>query len=529
MTVQKTMVSGKQKMFLFWAALAVIAALGGFLFSYATPDGLALVNDSVGYINGAQNLADGRGYVRNSGGDELKPITNFPPLYSLVLSVLLRSGLQPFEAAWWLGFILYLVNLVLVGLLGWQVTGSRGFGAAAAAVFGALEPFFRFQLAAMSEPVFFLTHFLGLLAAGRYFQTRKTRWIVLAGVLASLSYLTRYIGAALLISVGLAVLVFIPGWRQRLRAAAWFVVGAVPGLAVWTLRNVNTTGSAANRQMEFHSIPQAKIQEGIETFWGWLLPDRLRLVERAYPLLAVLLVVAAGVLLGWAVWLVWKGFSQTSRPGKTQPALVWLQAIYPLVYLAVLTMTLMFLDASVNYEARILAPPFFSVVLLIIAAAAALWRQKLLVMRWVGAAGLLVMLLVFATDLRETVNEFHRGGQGFADPAWTARESIAMLRELPEAQTVYTNRPQAVLLLTGRGAYFLPTPINPATGQPRENYTGDLEKIRQAVNDGKAVVAVFDVTALKENPEEAQWMNDVTAGITLITPVENDLLLGWRP
>ncbi len=523
---EKTILTEKKNTLWFWAALMVIAVLGGFLFFYATPDGLALVNDSVGYINGAQNLAAGQGYLRNSGGDELKPITNFPPLYSLALSAVLRSGLEPFAAAWWLAFGLYLANLFLVGLLGRQITGSAGFGAAGSVLFLLLEPFFRFQLAAMSEPLFFFTHFTALLAAGRYFQTRKMGWVVLAGVLASLSYLTRYIGAALLLTLGLAVLIFARGWRQRLRAAAWFVIGALPALAAWTLRNIQSTGSAANRQMEFHSIPAAKIQEGIITFWGWLLPDRLRLVERAYPLLVGGLVLAGLALIGWGLWLAWQGFRNAPEMGKAQPTALWMQILYPLVYVAVLTVTLMFLDASVNYEARILTPPFFSVVLLGIAAAAALWRRGVLLARLAAVGGVLLVLLVFATDLRETVNEFQRGGQGFADPAWTERESIQMLREMPAGQTIYTNRPQAVLLLVGRGAYFLPTPTNPATGQPRENYAADLEKIRLAVNEGKVVVAIFDVPALRENSQEAQWVEDVSAGVEQVTPVGDDLLLG---
>ena len=60
----------------------------------STPFGLGLVNDSAYYIEGAANLLAGKGFVRLSGGGELKPITHFPPLFSLVLAGLGLAGMD---------------------------------------------------------------------------------------------------------------------------------------------------------------------------------------------------------------------------------------------------------------------------------------------------------------------------------------------------------------------------------------------------------------------------------------------------
>lgn len=67
--------------------LMVLVAAGACTLVWAnTRWGVGLRGDSYAYISGARNLADGLGYSRVSGGGEVKPITHFPPLFSLLLA-----------------------------------------------------------------------------------------------------------------------------------------------------------------------------------------------------------------------------------------------------------------------------------------------------------------------------------------------------------------------------------------------------------------------------------------------------------
>jgi len=67
--------------------LLVLVAAGACTLVWAnTRWGVGLRGDSYAYISGARNLADGLGYSRISGGGEVKPITHFPPQFSLVLA-----------------------------------------------------------------------------------------------------------------------------------------------------------------------------------------------------------------------------------------------------------------------------------------------------------------------------------------------------------------------------------------------------------------------------------------------------------
>lgn len=65
--------------------LILVGMLAAWTLKIATPYGLGLRNDSVQYIFGARNLLAGNGYMRTSGGGELKPITTVPPLFLLSL------------------------------------------------------------------------------------------------------------------------------------------------------------------------------------------------------------------------------------------------------------------------------------------------------------------------------------------------------------------------------------------------------------------------------------------------------------
>src|SRR4030066_167150 len=85
-----------------WILLIILAALSlvGMLGLWrSTPYGLGLVNDSATYVEGATSLLAGNGYVRVSGGGEIKPITHFPPFFSLILAGLGLVGMDLLQGA----------------------------------------------------------------------------------------------------------------------------------------------------------------------------------------------------------------------------------------------------------------------------------------------------------------------------------------------------------------------------------------------------------------------------------------------
>ena len=270
------------------AALCIFAAV---LFWYSTPHGLSLVNDTVQYIDGARNILNGHGYGRLNGWGGTTAITNFPPLYSIVLAVFIGLGLPPIRAAWWISLVFLCLNVILVGTLGRKLAKSDHAGLLAAFLTLISDPFFRHHLFGLSEPLFLFCFFMTLLFLAPSSRRHENRAILLAGVFAGLTYLTRYIGITLL-AAGLVFLFFFTNnLKKGFKRAGLFLGGSAPFILGWTVRNMIVTGNPVNRQLHLRTLPPDKIQEGVSSFWGWLLPEPFHIIDRFINIWAILLAI----------------------------------------------------------------------------------------------------------------------------------------------------------------------------------------------------------------------------------------------
>ncbi len=513
--------------FLFWLALVLIALAGAALLWYTTPHGLALVNDSVNYIDGARNMLTGHGYSRILGNGDFAAVTNFPPFYSMILAVFLLTGLDGITATWWVSIIFFAANLVLVGWLGRKVTGSCIFGVLTSFLFLLNESFLNFHTFALSEPVFLFTFFLCLAFLLRYLEKPLWYWIVLSGLFASLAYLTRYIGIALFVTAIAALIIFLPGLMNKLKSVLLFLAGALPAVATWTIRNILQTGSATNRQSMWHVIPGEAIQEGVLSFWSWLLPERYNLIERFIGFWQVLLFVLMAVFLLLIIFLSVRFWVSKNKPGL-QTQITWVIGMQAAVYLVLLVITIAYLDASVNFEDRILMPMYNMLLLLILAGLYWLWKRKKWIFKAAAVVITLALMLSFVEDTMDTVKLNRSQGQGFANEYWTESQTMAELAKHPD-MVVYTNRPRAVNLFLDRGAYILPSRLNPSTGLPWADYEKTVGTIRQRVLDGKALLAVFDYESAMSDEDGQALMHDLTEGLPLLVEYSDGIIFGYDP
>ncbi|NPV76161.1 MAG: hypothetical protein HPY59_07270 [Anaerolineae bacterium] len=504
----------------FWLSLIVLAILAAGLFVFSTPHGLALVNDTVQYIDGARNLLNNNGYSRLTGWNGTTPITNFPPLYSIVLAVCMKVGIPPIQATWWLNLVFLGANILLVGLLGRKLTGSPWGGLLAGGLLFISDPFFRHHLFALTEPVFLFCYFMTLLLLA---DSNRGVTLLVAGLFAGLTYLTRYIGATLLATGLIFLLFFSESWRARLRSVGLFLAGALPLLGAWTVRNMLVTGNPVNRQFRLRSLTVDKVHEGIASFWGWLLPEPYQIIDRFISLWGILLAVLLTMYLAVVGIVLIYALRRNSLQKQPSFRLGWLLALQGIVYLTTLTVTIFFVDASVNFETRILMPVFNLLTLLFVAGMVWLWRRG----RGLRVVALLLtvgLAFSFAEDTQDTVRLWRLHGQGFAHESWSESLTIETVKRLPDVD-IFTNRPQAINLLAGRGSYILLSPINPATQLPREDYQAEQARIRQSVQDGKTVLVIFGYRDLALESENA-WMVALTEGLPVLLEYERDVIFG---
>jgi len=188
-------------------ALSLIALIGMGLILRATPQGLGLSDDSIAYIAGARSMAAGHGY-REAWLASDQPVTHFPPAFSAVLAFFGLFGIDPLHAARWVNALLFGLNAVVLGILGWRMTSSLTAGLVLAGLFVTSGEMFQVHAVAMSEPLFIFLSLLSFWMFDLYVERLPSPsakwggsegwlWLIACGTFVGMAYLTRYAGLAL--------------------------------------------------------------------------------------------------------------------------------------------------------------------------------------------------------------------------------------------------------------------------------------------------------------------------------------------
>jgi 4-amino-4-deoxy-L-arabinose transferase-like glycosyltransferase len=486
--------------------LGLLAALGMFLILYATPQGLGLSDDSIAYIAGARSMLSGEGY-REAWLASNGPVTHFPPAFSSLLALIGLSGLDPVRGARFLNALLFGANTFLLGLIGWRMTKSQIAGIILALLFVVNASLLRVHAVAMSEPLYIFFSLAAFLAFNSGVQQLSalqgyavasgsklpdSRILLIAtGILTALAYLTRYAGLALFATFVVAIILLQKEWRNRFTSIGYFLIGFLPFVFAWSIRNKIVADNATNRKLVYHPLTAENIQTGIYNFSEFLVPVETwrRTLIRIPNLFSILLIVIAVTLLVWVISKSWKSFFQQSSEGLE--ILSFTNGLYIFAYLASIVSSMMLFDASTKFRLRINSPVYISLLILLVWLGFRLWQKRNTLVR-----GLVVLCTLFAfvlssMDTHDVVAQFHKGGQGYASFQWYDSEAMDFISELPEGTRIYTNQPGPVYLYTNRPSYVLPDLIDPVTGLPRDGFEEGVKMLQDDVLSGEAVLALF--------------------------------------
>jgi hypothetical protein len=535
----------RSKILFLLALLAV--SLGGMLALWrSTPFGLGLVNDSSYYVEGAANLLAGKGFVRFSGGGELKPITHFPPLFSLVLAGFGLAGMDLLTGARVLITLLFGIDILLVGLSVYKISRSAPFAIFGALVLACSDVFLGVFSFALSEPLFLTLMLVAFLALAQSFAQPSWHWPFLAGFLLSLAYLARYAGASLFITALLAIILLRSSSstpragarifsRSPLREILLLLAGAFLPVLAWNLYNLFTTqtGTLSNRQVAWHPVSFNVLFEAVKNLLTWAAPnDLLRSFPIAGRLLSLFSLLLMPALLGWLAWVIWQ---RLKKPGELQaPAgslgLALTHALHIPVYLAFLVISLSFFDASTPLDDRILSVIYLPGIILFSSGLAWVWKalaNRAVIFRLLLGFFCFLFLLFSAKDGLAAVRQLSTQGQGFAHQGFRQSQIIQAVRNLPEI-ILYSNKPTAIYLLTGRNAYIIPTPTDSATGLDRSNYAADRDLIQQRVKQGQALLILFGLRN-SQDADEAALFEDLSAGLPVLADYGDGVIFGLAP
>lgn len=479
--------------------VVLLGVVGGALLSNALPHGIGVSSDSILYLTGAENLGNGMGWSRPSGEGTQESITHFPPLYSLVLAAAAGPHGDPAGAAVTVAVLLFSGVIVVSGAALIYIQRDPAAGVLVGALLASSPILMSVFSWAMSEPLFLLLGLLSLALLVAGLQGDRLGLILASGAAAGLAYLTRYVGAALILT-GLLLILLRRGASRRanLTALAAFAAPALVGVAAWSLRNLTVGGTVTNRSLVWHSVSLTKWKSPLSLLWGWLLP-----LEFDYAALlatgAVLLILLA--LGTFRLVRTWSAIRHSIEDWRRHLSFVGATAAFLGVYSATVALSLMFVDAATPIDDRIAAPVYVGLMVILCAAWAHGLRRT--PRAWIRAV-LLVMagiLIVSYSDRTRVLTEgLKREGQGYASEGWQRAPIVAAARELPPSALYYTNNKEAFTFFTGVGAYGLPVERDNVTGKANPVLAEDLDRILHRLGESGGAVVLFG------GPEvEAEW------------------------
>ncbi len=462
--------------------LAVLGLVGFGLIVLSTRWGAGLDPDSTVYVRVARSLVTGRGVALSAERGGARPVTRFPPLYPALLATgSWLSGQDPRDCARWVGASFFSASIILVGVAVAAGTGSP-WAAVLAATLMVLSPdMLRVHSMALSEAPFLFFSMLALYMLASYLDRSSGTRLVVAAVAASLASLTRYGGVVLIVTGVLALFLLVrrPLIRRALTLLLFCALSCAATVA-WALRNITVAGTIAERTLALHPPTWNHLAAAVETSSGWLLPGTPFAV-RAGALLA--LTTGAGIV------AVVRRFPVTSRDqgapaGESLPRII---ALFLISYLCLLGFTITLVSADTRLDFRILSPVYATLVILVAGGCA----------RLEGPARAMTMVLVvpvlgaYLNAAAGFVRQAHAEGQGYASRSWQESQTLAALEALPASSPIFSNRPDAIAVLTGRPAERIPANFNPSTLRENPNRSAELARVRRNLKDRDGFVVAF--------------------------------------
>jgi hypothetical protein len=226
----------KSSTIIFFLIATLIAIMGGYFVYRSTHWSPWAFSDSAAYLSAARNFGDGRGLViLNSNGTATR-MTEFAPLYPILLSIFTGRSGDFIETARWLNIIAFTLSIFFSGIFTFKITRNR-IAAWGVSLFIALSPFMLDAFTGMmSEPIFILLLIIQFLFLWSYISQPKWELLIPLVLVSLLLPLTRYAGIVFPMSAGiLLILLGKKGFKRNLIRGLTFAVITLLPIGLWFL------------------------------------------------------------------------------------------------------------------------------------------------------------------------------------------------------------------------------------------------------------------------------------------------------
>ena len=482
-------------------AVASIALLGGLAVNFGMNWGPWAGSDSVLYIEGARNLADGAGLTTLQASGDRVPISLHPPLYPISLSLLHRLEIDLVAGARIANVALFALFITLVGFLILQISQQSLIALAAVSLLATSPAMLGNFTGLMTESLFLLLSIPALLLAVLYVLRGRPLLLVASCLMCSLAFLTRFAGLPVALSATLLLLWLGQGEARRriLISGAYLGVVMLP-TAIWAILVKQAGGTPGLISLQYQDIWERLAPfriSVVNTIWSWNLFDYV-LPSAGYRLKLVAMATLAALMILLLTVLVVRRDRKGGYPDTFTGNLLTAVAFgsFSLAYLGFLGAAFLFsAQRAEPPDERILSPLQIGVSIWILAMFSILSGSLGRKHAWwaLGTALLLFQLTYQINESKDYINGLHENGRGFTGRRWRSSGLINAVSDLPSDQQLISNEPDAIMLYTNRPAFGIPEIQDETEYAPYLTFGDDYENdgVQRRFRDEGAALVLF--------------------------------------
>ncbi len=473
--------------------LPALFALIAVAFAWMSTDPIpALTPDSVQYLNAAQNLAGGYGFVTSATALETPAprvsFTDWPPLYPILLSVGVGERpspdalpAAPLRWARWVNMLALTASFFPLAFLAGVMAGPRGV-VPALGFYAVFRPIQLVSSFAWSEGLFLLFALLSwaslVWAMERSASHRiGLRSFVVSGVLTALAASTRYVGLTVAAAGAVAIILRTEGasGRQTARRLLAYLLPATLPIALWLLRNLRVTGHAFGEARAAAGLAPEDVLVGtLRTIAAdWVCPH----VSSNPSAEKLTMALGLGAFLWLAALALHRYGPQTMESKSERLTVSVVMMSFVLIYVVVLDIS----AGMISYDPlnwRLFAPAYPAILLLcagLLRGAYVDWRTGKWQRRgFLASCAIMLILNALATthwvlgprEDRSLSWPYWRS-VSLATPSTQLGAAVAAAQSTPPGAVIVTNVWETVALHAGR-------PVKPVPGRTE---TGAMERV----------------------------------------------------
>jgi hypothetical protein len=471
-----------------WDLAAWIVVTLTFLVAlYANRFGVDVDPDSGDYLTAGMRLAHGEGVSDPNRTGQPKPMTWFPPGMAVVVAINEKAGLPPFKTFGVLNALCWGTLAGVAAVMTRGCTQGTAWPAIAAAFVLTTRSTYYVHSLLLSEPLFLLAVMGALwqLAKGVDPATKpRYRHVVLGGFLTCVAIFIRYAGVAIVPATAL-VLVMTPGRLWRFKAVSFLLFAAIAlgPIFAWTQYHRPTGGAATGRTLAWHPITPDQVDNGLETFTSFFLPEHPAHTLLPHQPPAWLVPLGAMGLMTLLLWYS-RGLTTRATLPSVDDALPRVCLTFACTYVAFLIVSISLFDAATGLDDRILS------VLVVPVAVCGAWlldrfSDRRPAWKWVVLSTISLMLLAKGWDVARAIG-WRESPEDLATWAFHDSDTLNAVRKLPSGDRVSSDRPCGIYIGCRTLTDTLPSrPLTYAADfvPPPSDTSADATDYREAIAD----------------------------------------------